>query len=120
MEKEVDFAEVVGFCRWCLDIAYLLDTNIEKDFYKIGCITVGNRMLSRYLRSGVKAVIDLQEGYQNQKYKVVEAEKSEESARNFLGDIFGDKSIDYINDRDKQRIKDFVLGIYMECVKKEV
>lgn len=62
----------------------------------------------------MKSIIDFQDNYSSAIEKKNLAECSERSARNFMADIFGDKDVDSINDKDKERIKEFVQQIYAE------
>jgi hypothetical protein len=77
------------------------------------------RALTSYLRKGVQEVITLQSNY----HKACEQrnyEKSiQEEQKDFLLDMFGDEEPYSINDKDKQRIKEFVQSIFKEWDDKE-
>lgn len=108
-----------NFLKIALDIADYYDNkgNNSEDFLddemtkKIG---LGYRALTSYLRKGVQEVITLQSNY----HKACEQrnyEKSiQESQKEYLLDVFGDEEPYSINDKDKQRIKEFVQSIFAE------
>ena len=101
----------------CLNIANLCDRAAELDGIKeyiSDNLGLGYRALSVYLRKGVKSMIDFQDMYSTSVEKKNIAELGEQSARDFMTDIFGDEDIDSINDKDKVRIRDFVQQIYKE------
>lgn len=75
---------------------------------------LGYRALSQYLRQGVKAIIDMQDAYANAKKEMNLATSSEQEARNFLKDIFGDEDIDSISDENKAKIKEFVSTLFCD------
>ena len=72
---------------------------------------LGYRALSSYLREGAKAVIDLQHDYHGAIEQMNLAQTGEESARNEMEAIFGDRELETINEKDRERIKDFVSKI---------
>lgn len=72
----------------------------------------GYLALSGYLRDGVKAIADFQMDYSNAKSQKELAEISENGARDFLEDIFGDREVDSLNDKAKEEIRDFVQHIF--------
>ena len=96
----------------CLDIANLADEKGEQDEFILPELGLGYRALSGILRRGCKDIIDLQGKY----HAAIEgknlAKIGEKTAYGFLEDIFGDREIDSINDKDKERIKAFVKQIY--------
>lgn len=107
------------FLKVCLDIAEWVDDKSDADKNWFGgdmChdIGLGCRALSGYLRSGVKSVMELQEKYHHANELRNFAESCKESMEEFLRDVFGDAEIYSINDKDKERIKEFVKGIMAE------
>lgn len=105
---------VTRLVQTCLDIANIADEKGEKNERILDELGLGYRALSGILRRGCKEIIDLQDSY----HAAVEAKQlakiGEKSAHDFLEDIFGDRDIDTINDKDKERIKAFVKQIYAE------
>ena len=105
------------FLKTCLDIADYYDSKGDKDSDYLGDemteeIGLGYRALTGYLRKGVKEVIDLQMNYhtaceQRNYHKSIEKHQEE-----YLLDVFGDAEPYSINDKDKQRIKEFVQSIF--------
>jgi len=101
----------------CLNIANLCDRAAEVDGIKEYIsenLGLGYRALSVDLRRGVKSMIDFQDMYSSAVEKKNLAECGEQSARDFMIDIFGDEDIDAINDKDKSCIRDFVQQIYKQ------
>ena len=113
-----------NFLKVCLDIADYYDKKgCEDDSFVDDGLTknigLGYRALTSYLRKGVQEVITLKSDY----YKACEQrnlEKSiQESQKDFLLDVFGDEEPYSINDKDKQRIKEFVQSIFDEWHKED-
>lgn len=77
-------------------------------------IGMGYLALSSYLRDGVKAIVDMQMEYSEAIANKQIAELSEQYARNYLKEIFGDEDIDSINERYKLKIKEFVQSLFNE------
>ena len=75
---------------------------------------LGYRALTSYLRNGVKEIIKLQGEYQREKELKKYAKSSEKDARDFMEELFGDREPECINDKDRERIKNFVKGIMEE------
>lgn len=101
--------------RICLNIADLVDEKGEEnDFTFADDLGLGFRALSGYLRSGVKAVIDLQASYHSANEGRILAEIGEKDLQKFVEEVFGDPEPQMINDKDKARIKEFVQGIMKE------
>ena len=77
-------------------------------------IGLGYRALTSYLRKGVQEVITLQSNY----HSACEQRNYEKSLREgkeeFLLEVFGDEEPESINNKDKQRIKEFVQSIFAE------
>lgn len=69
---------------------------------------MGSRAMSNYLRQGVKGVIDLQAECYRQQEMARYARMGQESAEDFLDDIFGDSEIDSVNDEMKAKLKAYV------------
>lgn len=108
----------------CLDIAEWVDDKSDTDKNWYGgelCddIGLGCRALSGYLRSGIRAVMELQEKYHRANERRNLAEISEKEMRDFLQDVFGDEEPHTINDKDKARIRDFVQNLMKEWDEKE-
>ena len=98
-----------------LKIANVIDRQGEKrNFSFADELNMGYRALSIYLRQGVKAIVDIQENYSNVKEKMELAELSEQEARGFLRDIFGDEDIDSISDENKAKIREFVSELFCD------
>lgn len=113
-----------NFLKIALDIADYYDTkgNDNEKFFKDELtdeLGLGYKALTSYLRKGVQEVISLQTNY----YKACEERNYEKSVqerqKEYLLDVFGDKEPYSINNKDKQRIKDFVKGIFEEWDKSE-
>lgn len=98
----------------CLDIANLADEKGEQDEFILPELGLGYRALSGILRRGCKEIIDLQGKYHAAIEEKNFAKIGEKTAYDFLEDIFGDREIDSINNKDKERIKAFVKQIYDE------
>lgn len=103
----------------CLDIAELVDTKGDDDPEWFGGdfskeIGLGYRALSGYLRSGAKAVIDIQRDYHTARERLNFAEREAEDCREYMEELFGDPEPQSINEEDKKRIKDFVASIMKE------
>lgn len=79
----------------------------------------GYLALSGYLRNGVKAIADIQNAYSNAVEMRKLAEQSERDARAFLVEIFGDEEVDSLKDEYKEKIKNFVAGIFFSDGKEE-
>ena len=106
------------FLQLCLQMAEINDRQAEEndrgdsDFNKP--LGLGYLAFSGYMRDGVMRVISLQDTVSRLKSKAQIAESSEESARDFLEEVFGDRDPESINDKDKERIKAFVQSIFAE------
>ena len=104
---------ITRFLQVSLDLANAADEGVEDHPYWEEC-NMGCRALSGYLRQGVKCVIDLQSDYYRQKENEKYARMSNDSARDFLKDIFGDRDIDSLNDELKTKLKNYVQHLYDE------
>lgn len=106
------------FLGLCLQMAEINDRQAEEDGNGHGDfsrpLSMGYLAFSGYMREGVMAVISLQDTVSRLKSKTQIAESSEESARDFLEEVFGDRDPETINDKDKERIKAFVQSIFAE------
>ena len=80
---------------------------------------LGYRALSRYLRSGVKAVIDLQSNYRSANERRMYAESGNKEARQFLEDIFGIEEPETLADIYKERFHKLAAEIKAEWEKEE-
>ena len=106
------------FLQLCLQMAEINDRQAEEndnghgDFSRP--LSMGYLAFSGYMRDGVMRVISLQDTVSRLKSKAQIAESSEESARDFLEEVFGDRDPESINDKDKERIKVFVQSIFAE------
>ena len=95
-----------------LNIANVVDRQGANDDCSLAdSLGMGYRALSSYLRQGVKAIVDIQERCTGAQERAQLAEISEQSARYFLKDIFGDEEIDSVSDDDKNKIKEFVSAL---------
>ena len=65
---------------------------------------MGCAAFSGIMRQGVKEIIDLQQNLYAARERAEAARISEEDARNFLEECFGDREIDSINEEDRKRI----------------
>ena len=103
----------------CLDIADYYDNkgDTDKDFLNDELtreIGLGYKALTNYLRKGVQEAITLQSNYHSA-YAQKNYQKAVcESQKDYLLDVFGDEEPYSINDKDKQRIKEFVQSIFAE------
>ena len=106
------------FLEICLKMAEINDRQAEEndrgdsDFNKT--LGLGYLAFSGYMRDGVMRVISLQDTVTHLREKTRIAESSEESARDYLEEVFGDREPENINDKDKERIKAFVQSIFAE------
>lgn len=93
----------------CLQIASITDRKGETgDTTYCDELGLGYLALSSYLRDGVKSIIDLQNDLANARADRYYTQMSEQSMREFIVDIFGDKEPETLNDEYKKRIRDFV------------
>ncbi len=107
--------------RLCLNLAELADTHGEEDseldiLRELG---LGYRAFSGTLRRGVIEIINLQSNYHKEAEKARLCKIGEEEMQDFVTDIFGDKEAYTINDKDKQRIREFVRQIEAEWEKND-
>ena len=99
----------------CLRIANIVDRQGENGSFSLADeLGFGYLALSGYLRSGVKAIADMQMDYSNAKSQKQLAEIGEQEMRDFLTDIFGDEEIESINEADKEKIRQFVQELEKE------
>lgn len=119
--KGHDYNRTLGrFLEICLQMAEMNDREVEAqgEFGFDGTFNkplgYGYLAFSGYMRGGVKAVIDLQEALSDARSKENLAKIGEKNAEDFLEDIFGDREISSINEKDKERIRAFVAKIYAE------
>lgn len=85
-----------------------LDDELSKE------LGLGYRALTNYLRKGVQEVISLQMNYHSACAQRNYEKSIQESQKEYLLDVFGDEEPYSINDKDKQRIKEFVQSIFAE------
>lgn len=115
--RTVKLNKAYRFISICLELADLADEKEQTPFNDD--LRMGFRAFSGYMRSGVKELIDLKHDY----YRAISSEKiakeSEEEARYFLQECFGDGDIDSINDADKERILALCNKIRQEWEEKE-
>ena len=98
----------------CLDIANIADERGEADEPYFKELGLGYRALSGILRRGCKDIIDLQNNYHGAIEAKNLAKIGEKEAHDFLEEMFGDREVYTINDKDKERIKAFVRSIQDE------
>lgn len=90
-----------------LRMAEMSDSKHEKTYMRYDLVDdlgYGHLAFSGILRAGAKAVIDLQNDLHNYKNKYQIQKQDNEQVRDFLEEVFGDREIDCINDKDKERI----------------
>ena len=114
------YDHITRIIQVCLDIANLADEKGEQGEFILPELGLGYRALSVILRRGCKDIIDLQGKYHAAIEEKNLAKIGEKTAYDFLEDIFGDREIDSINDKDRDRIKAFVKQIYDEWELAEV
>lgn len=99
----------------CLRMANVIDRHGENGDYEFANeIGLGYLALSGYLRDGVKAIADMQMDYSDAVSMKNLAELSENEAREYLKDIFGEEDVDSLNETYKARIKEFVQSLFNE------
>ncbi len=108
----------------CLNIADYYDNkgDTDEDFLNDGLtreLGLGYRALTSYLRKGVQEVISLQMNYHSACAQRNIEKSIQESQKEYLLDVFGDEEPYSINDKDKQRIKEFVQSIFAEWDKEQ-
>ena len=95
----------------CLDIANVADERGEAGEPYFEELGLGYRALSGILRRGCKEIIDLQNNYHGAIEAKNLAKIGEQEAHDILEEMFGDREVYTINDKDKERIKAFVRSI---------
>lgn len=108
----------------CLNIADYYDNkgDTDEDFLDDKLtkeLGLGYRALTNYLRKGVQEVISLQINYHSACQQRNFEKFIQESQKEYLLDVFGDEEPYSINDKDKQRIKEFVQSIFAEWDKEQ-
>ena len=103
----------------CLDIANIADERGEAGEPYSEELGLGYRALSGILRRGCKESIDLQNDYHGAIEAKNLAKIGEKEAHDFLEEMFGDREVYTINDKDKERIKAFVRSIQDEWERRE-
>ena len=98
----------------CLDIANIADERGETGEPYFEELGLGYRALSGILRRGCKEIIDLQNNYHGAIEEKNLAKIGEKEAHDVLEEMFGDREVYTINDKDKERIKEFVKSIQDE------
>ena len=92
-----------------LNIANIVDRRGEQNYDDLSNeLNLGYRALSTYLRQGAKAIIDMEDGYSEACLQAKLAEQSEQDARDFLQDIFGDSDVDSLSNELKDKIRKYV------------
>lgn len=102
---------VTRLVQVCLDIANVADERGEADKPYFEELGLGYRALSGILRRGCKEIIDLQNNYHGAIEAKNLAKIGEQEAHDILEEVFGDREVYTINDKDKERIKAFVMSI---------
>lgn len=105
-----------------LRIAELSDSKYEETNMRYDLVDdlgYGYLAFSGILRAGAKAVIDLQNDLHNYKSKYQTEKQDNEIVRDFLEELFGDREIDSINDKDRKRIMDLCNQIRAEWESEE-
>jgi transcriptional regulator with XRE-family HTH domain len=96
------------------ELANVADERGEVDKPYFEELGLGYRALSGILRRGCKEIIDLQNNYHGAIEAKNLAKIGEKVAHDFLEEMFGDREVYTINDKDKERIKAFVRSIQDE------
>ena len=96
------FRNLYRFMSICLQMADMADEKQESPFDN--GLQMGYRVFSRYMRGGVKEIIDLQNDFYGTVFRAEYAERDEKAARDFLQECFGYREIDSINEDDRKRI----------------
>lgn len=115
--SETKYVKLYRFIAECLRLADLADERKETPFadeLKTGCAA-----FSGIMRQGVKEIIELKQNLYAARERAEAAKISEEAARNFLEECFGDREIDDINEKDKERILALCREIKREWEEKE-
>ena len=115
---------VNNMLKICLNIADYYDNkgDTDKDFLNDELtreLGLGYRALANDLRKGVQEVITLQANYHSACAQRNYQKAVQESQKEYLLDVFGDEEPYSINDKDKQRIKEFVQSIFAEWDKEQ-
>jgi len=115
------FRNLYRLISLCLQLADLADAQGETPFNNVlpNGLHMGYRAFSGFMRGGVKEIIDLQNDYYGMESDAEIAKKSEEDARDFLQECFGDREIDSINEEDRDRILFLCNKIRREWEEKE-
>ena len=100
--SETKYVKLYRFIAECLRLAYLADERRETPFADE--VRTGYAAFSGIMRQGVKEIIDLKQNLYAARERAEAAKISEEDARNFLEECFGDREIDSINEEDRKRI----------------
>lgn len=110
------FSDMNKLIEVALNIANYVDREGIKNIVEPMCDSMGLGFgtMSNYLRKGAKACIDMQNEYRSMEWSKKRAVDSENDARDFLEEIFGDREPECINDKDKAKIIEFCHQIYEE------
>lgn len=100
--SETKYVKLYRFIAECIQLADLVDEKKETPFADE--VRTGYAAFSGILRQGVKEIIDLKQNLYAARERAEAARISEEDARNFLEECFGDREIDSINEEDRKRI----------------
>ena len=100
--SETKYVKLYRFIAECIQLADLADEKKETPFSDE--VRTGYAAFSGILRQGVKEIIDLKQNLYAARERAEAARISEEDARNFLEECFGDREIDSINEEDRKRI----------------
>lgn len=98
--------KIYRFISICLQLADLADERKETPYtdWNPNAIGTGYAAFSGYMRKGVQEIIDLMRNYYMASENCDYMAASEKQARDFLGECFGDRTIDEIKEDDKKRI----------------
>ena len=100
--SETKYVKLYRFIAECIQLADMVDERKETPFADE--VRTGYAAFSGILRQGVKEIIDLKQNLYAARERAEAARISEEDARNFLEECFGDREIDSINEEDRKRI----------------
>lgn len=100
----------------CVKLANVSDRDAEKGIKPkyLDDVGMGYLAFSRTLRDGAKAIIDMQMILSEAISKAESESEDAENVRDFLEECFGDREIDTINDKDKERIISLCNTIHAE------
>lgn len=108
--KNDTFGDLNRLAEICLNLASITDRKAELgDQYRyLDDLGMGYRAFGSYLRSGVKAIADIQEMYACAKETTTIIKAGNEETKKFLNNILGDRNIYEVSNEEKKKIKAFI------------